>query len=159
MSSRKRQVFDELIDEVRRSQSATDRFDQAVADAIGLNRTDMRCLDVIDREGPIPAGRLADATGLTTGAITTVLDRLERAGHARRVRDAGDRRRVLVELTPEARRHANSFYAEHVALAESLYQRYNEQQLELLLGFVRGSREFNELQAAKLEAETRAGRK
>jgi DNA-binding MarR family transcriptional regulator len=150
MSSRKRQVFEELIDEVRRSQSATDRFDQAVADAIGLNRTDMRCLDVIDREGPIPAGRLADATGLTTGAITTVLDRLERAGHARRVRDAGDRRRVLVELTPEARRHANSFYAEHAALGESLYQRYTEQQLELLLGFVRGSREFNELQAAKL---------
>src|SRR6266540_2135715 len=152
MSSRKRQIFEELIDEVRRSQSATDRFDQAVADAIGLNRTDMRCLDVIDREGPIPAGRLADATGLTTGAITTVLDRLERAGHARRVRDAGDRRRVLVELTPEARRHANSFYAEQVALGESLYQRYTEEQLELLLGFVRGSREFNELQAAKLEA-------
>jgi DNA-binding MarR family transcriptional regulator len=159
MSSRKRQVFEELIDEVRRSQSATDRFDQAVADAIGLNRTDMRCLDVIDREGPIPAGRLADATGLTTGAITTVLDRLERAGHARRVRDAGDRRRVLVELTPEARRHANSFYAEHAALGESLYQRYTEEQLELLLGFVRGSREFNELQAATLEAQTRAGRK
>ncbi len=159
MSSRKRQVFEELIDEVRRSQNATDRFDQAVADAIGLNRTDMRCLDVIDREGPIPAGRLADATGLTTGAITTVLDRLERAGHARRVRDAGDRRRVLVELTPEARRHANSFYAEHVALGESLYQRYTEEQLELLLGFVRGSREFNELQAAKLEAQTRVGRK
>jgi DNA-binding MarR family transcriptional regulator len=159
LASRKRQVFEQLIDEVRRSQSATDRFDQAVADAIGLNRTDMRCLDVIDREGPIPAGRLADATGLTTGAITTVLDRLERAGHARRVRDAGDRRRVLVELTPEARRHANSFYAEHAALGESLYQRYTEEQLELLLGFVRGSREFNELQAAKLEGQTRAGRK
>jgi DNA-binding MarR family transcriptional regulator len=158
MSRRKRQVFEELIDEVRRSQSATDRFDQAVADAIGLNRTDMRCLDVIDREGPIPAGRLADATGLTTGAITTVLDRLERAGHARRVRDPDDRRRVLVELTPEAQRHANSFYAEHAALAEGLYQRYTESQLELLLEFVRGSREFNELQAARLEAQTRRER-
>jgi DNA-binding MarR family transcriptional regulator len=158
MSRRKRQVFEELIDEVRRSQSATDRFDQAVADAIGLNRTDMRCLDVIDREGPIPAGRLADATGLTTGAITTVLDRLERAGHARRVRDPDDRRRVLVELTPEAQRHASSFYAEHAALAEGLYQRYTESQLELLLEFVRGSREFNELQAARLEAQTRRER-
>ena len=52
MSRDKRQVFDELIDEVRRSQTATDRFDQAVADALGLNRTDMRCLDVLEREGP-----------------------------------------------------------------------------------------------------------
>ena len=98
----KRQVFDELIDEVRRSQEATARFDQAVADAIGMNRTDMRCLDVLEREGPITAGALAEATGLTSGAMTTALDRLERAGYARRVRDRGDRRRVLVELTPKA---------------------------------------------------------
>ena len=87
MASQKRKLFDELISEVRRSQNATDRFDQAVADAIGINRTDMRCLDVIQREGPVPAGRLAEETGLTTGAITTVLDRLERVGYARRVRD------------------------------------------------------------------------
>jgi DNA-binding MarR family transcriptional regulator len=158
LSSSKRKIFEELIDEVRRSQSATDRFDQAVADALGLNRTDMRCLDVIDREGPIPAGRLAEATGLTTGAITTVLDRLERAGHARRVRDGDDRRRVLVELTPEARQHASSFYGEHAALGERLYSRYTEQELELLLEFVRGSREFNERQAASLEARTRRER-
>jgi len=84
--------------------------DQAVAEAIGLNRTDMRCLDVIQREGPVPAGRLADETGLTTGAITTVLDRLERAGFARRTRDPADRRRVLVELAPEARSGAGDYY-------------------------------------------------
>ena len=91
MTSRKRQIFEELVYEIRRSQAATDRYDEAVADAIGLNRTDMRCLDVIQREGPVPAGRLADETGLTTGAITTVLDRLERAGYAKR--KAGDPRR------------------------------------------------------------------
>ena len=51
MSNRKRQLFEELTLEVRASQSATDRFDQAVADALGLNRTDMRCLDIIDRRG------------------------------------------------------------------------------------------------------------
>jgi DNA-binding MarR family transcriptional regulator len=159
MSNKKRQLFVQLIDEVRRSQSATDRYDQAVADATGINRTDMRCLDVIEREGPVPAGRLAEETGLTTGAITTALDRLERAGHARRVRDPNDRRRVLVELTPEARQNTGRFYGEHAALAERLYKRYTEDQLALLLEFVRGSREFNERQAAKLEAETRAARK
>jgi DNA-binding MarR family transcriptional regulator len=156
MTNDKRAVFDELIGEVRRSQNATDRFDQAVADALGLNRTDMRCLDVLEREGPVPAGRLADATGLTSGAITTVLDRLERADYARRVSDPSDRRRVLVEITPHAREAANSFYASHAALSEQLYQRYTRSQLELLLQFVRQGREFNDEHAALVEEQNRA---
>jgi DNA-binding MarR family transcriptional regulator len=158
VSRHKRAVFEELIGEVRRSQNATDRFDQAVADALGLNRTDMRCLDVLQQEGPVTAGRLAEATGLTTGAMTTALDRLERAGYARRVRDAVDRRRVLVEMTPEALAGAASFYGGHIALSERLYQRYSEAQLELLLEFVREGREFNELQAAQLEQQNRERR-
>jgi DNA-binding MarR family transcriptional regulator len=155
LSSDKRELFEELLTEVRRSQGATDRFDEAVADAVGLNRTDMRCLDVIDREGPVPAGRLADATGLTTGAITTVLDRLERAGYAHRIRDLADRRRVLVEATSRARERVHPFYAPHMALSERLYHRYTRGQIELLLEFVRAGREFNEHQAAKLERHNR----
>jgi DNA-binding MarR family transcriptional regulator len=151
MSRDKHAIFLELIEEVRRSQSATARFDQAVGDALGLNRTDMRCLDTIDREGAVPAGRLAEETGLTSGAITTVIDRLERAGFARRVPDPGDRRRVLVELTPAARDIAQSFYAPHMAEAERLFNRYTLEQLEMLLEFVRNSREFNEREAAALE--------
>jgi DNA-binding MarR family transcriptional regulator len=152
----KRELFAELIDEIRRSQTATDRFDQAVADTLGLNRTDMRCLDVLDREGPQPAGRLAEATGLTTGAITAVVDRLERAGHVRRTRDTADRRRVLVEVTPETQSRARGFYAPHVAERERLYDRYSEADLELLLEFERGRREFNEREAAVLEQRTRS---
>jgi DNA-binding MarR family transcriptional regulator len=158
MSSDKRRVFDELIDEVRRSQNATDRFDQAVADALGLNRTDMRCLDTIEREGPVPAGRLAEATGLTSGAITTALDRLERAGYARRVHDPTDRRRVLVEIAPQARERTYAFYEPHIALSEQLFQRYTQQQLELLHEFVRAGREFNEQHAAQIEQQNRAQR-
>jgi DNA-binding MarR family transcriptional regulator len=147
----KRRIFEELLDEVRQSQLATDRFDQAVADTLGLNRTDMRCLDVLDREGPVTAGRLAGATGLTSGAITTAIDRLERGGFARRLADPADRRRVLVELTPEVRAHAGSFYAEHAKAAEQLYHRYTEEQLRMLRDFVRGSRELNERAAERLE--------
>jgi len=150
----KRQVFEELIDEIRRSQNATDRFDHAVADALGLNRTDMRCLDVLEREGPVTAGRLAEATGLTTGAMTTALDRLERAGYASRTRDLADRRRVLVATTAQAR-DAGRYYGEHVAQSERLYQRYTEAQLEMLLEFVREGREFNEQQALELEQQNR----
>jgi DNA-binding MarR family transcriptional regulator len=155
MSRDKRQVFDELIYEIRRSQEATQRFDEAVAEAAGLNRTDMRCLDVLGLEGPVTAGRLAEATGLTSGAMTTALDRLERAGYARRVRDTADRRRVLVEVTPLALEGAQRFYSEHMAESERIYQRYTEDQLELLLEFVRDGRLFNEEHAARLEAQTR----
>ena len=118
----------------------------------------MRCLDALEREGSVTAGRLAQATGLTSGAMTTALDRLERAGFARRVRDASDRRRVLVEITPHATREAGRFYGEHEALSERLYQRYNEQQLELLLQFVREGREFNEGHAERVELENRQRR-
>jgi DNA-binding MarR family transcriptional regulator len=151
MSSRKRELFDRLVYEVRASQAATDRFDQAVADTLGVNRTDLRCIDVLGREGRLTAGDLAAQSGLTTGAITTVVDRLEKAGYARRVRDAGDRRRVYVELTDRIVQDAGPLYAEHTRLGESLYARYTTEQLELLLEFVQRGREFNERKAGELE--------
>ena len=156
MSSHKREIFDQLLAEVRGSQNATARFDQAVADAAGLNRTDMRIIDALDQEGPVPAGRLAEVTGLSSGAMTTALDRLERAGYARRARDTEDRRRVLVELTEQSQT-VHEFYAEHAAYAERLYQRHSLEQLELMLQMFRESREFNERRAAELEAATRSG--
>src|SRR3954454_9276845 len=155
MASDKRRLFDQLIDEIRRSQAATDRYDQAVADAAGINRTDMRCLDVLTREGRVTAGRLAEETGLTAGAMTTALDRLERRGFVRRVRDDADRRRVLVEVLPEAFEGAEDLYAEQIALGERMYRRYTREQLELLLEFTREGRELNERLAAALEQRTR----
>lgn len=152
MSSRKRQLFERLVNEIRASQNATDRFDQAVADTLGMNRTDMRLLDLLEREGRLTAGELASGTGLTTGAITTAIDRLEQAGFARRVRDTGDRRRVYVELVSEAVARTSGLYAEHGRLAEEIYRRYTEDQIELLFEFFARSRDFNERKAAELEA-------
>ena len=71
----------------RAYQTSNDNFDQAIADHLGMNRTDMRCVDLIDQAGGMTAGELARAAGLTTGAVTAVIDRLERAGMARRVAD------------------------------------------------------------------------
>lgn len=155
MSSRKRKLFDELILEVRASQSAQDRFDQAVADLIGINRTDYRVLDLISLEGRVTAGRIAEAAGLTTGAVTTVIDRLERKGLARRVRDESDRRRVLVEMEPGVQERGAEIFREHARLAEDMYRRYTEEQIELLLDFTRSGRILNEREAAKLEARRR----
>jgi DNA-binding MarR family transcriptional regulator len=102
LSRDSREIFAELVTEIRRSQNATARFDRAVADAVGLNLTDMACLDFLGLQGPLTAGRLAELTGLSSGAMTAALDRLEHAGYAVRRRDSGDRRKVLVELTAKA---------------------------------------------------------
>jgi DNA-binding MarR family transcriptional regulator len=83
------------------------------------------------------------------------VDRLERAGYARRIPDIADRRRVLVELTPQAHERVSSFYLPHMALSERLYRRYSREQMLLLLEFVRTSREFNESQAAQVEKQNR----
>jgi DNA-binding MarR family transcriptional regulator len=84
----------------RAYQTSNDNFDQAIADSLGMNRTDMRCIDLIDQAGGMTAGELARAAGLTSGAVTAVIDRLEKAGMARRVADPSDRRRVRIEVTP-----------------------------------------------------------
>src|SRR5687768_7436133 len=85
--------------EARRGGSIGTLHNRAAADLVGMNQTDWDCLDVLDWTGPITAGDLAKRVGLTSGAITGVLDRLEKAGLARRVADPGDRRRVIVEVT------------------------------------------------------------
>jgi DNA-binding MarR family transcriptional regulator len=72
-------------------------FHQAVADELGLYITDHKCMDIIHRFGAMPAGRLGEMTGLTTGAITGMIDRLERAGYVRRANDPKDRRKTIVE--------------------------------------------------------------
>src|SRR5215467_14448614 len=83
--------------EFREMSAATIMFHQAVADRLGMNVTDHKCADILSRTGPITAGELAERTGLTTGAITGVIDRLAKAGFVRRAKDPHDRRRVIIE--------------------------------------------------------------
>ena len=92
-------LVDEMGVELNELRRAGDQLDEAVALQFGLNRTDLRCLGILYRRGRVTAGELAEESGLTPGAITTVLDRLERGGYANRVADPADRRRVLVVLS------------------------------------------------------------
>src|SRR5215218_212917 len=96
----KQELGKELIRLAREHEAANEAFDEVAALKLGVNRTDLRCLNIVENQGPMTAGKLADLSGLTTAAVTAVLDRLERAGYARRVRDQKDRRQVIVELTP-----------------------------------------------------------
>ena len=96
MSSEYRErLIAEVSSCVSEFQDATNAVDQAVADHLGINRTDLQCLGVVTLRGPMTAGALAEACALTSGSVTAVLDRMERAGYLRRTSDPADRRRVL----------------------------------------------------------------
>lgn len=110
-------------------------YSQAVADRLGINTTDLECLDHISR-GPVAAGRLAELTGLTTGAVTGVIDRLERAGLARRERDAADRRKILVMATPAVARCVAPLFEPMERNAMSALSTYRDDELALLLDFL-----------------------
>jgi DNA-binding MarR family transcriptional regulator len=92
-------VIQAINQKFREMSTETIMFHQAVADVLGLHITDHKGLDLIYRYGPMPAGRLAELTGLTTGAITGIIDRLEKAGYVRRVNDPRDRRITIIEPT------------------------------------------------------------
>ncbi|HWJ43086.1 MAG TPA: MarR family transcriptional regulator [Solirubrobacterales bacterium] len=100
-ASPKRQLIGDLIAAFRASGNQDSAFDNLAADRLGVNRTDLHCLNAIENAAGLTAGELAAEVGLTSGAVTGVVDRLERAGYARRVPDPADRRRVKIEVTPE----------------------------------------------------------
>jgi DNA-binding MarR family transcriptional regulator len=150
-------VLSEVTEELRLSGVTNDIADQVVADYLGLNRTDTRCLDIIERLDGVSAGRLASEAGLSTGAVTTVLDRLERAGYARRVQDPGDRRRVLVELTPAARRELQELYAPLTDVTMRQLEGYTTDEVSLVRDFMRDNRRLNEAHAERVRARRRFG--
>ncbi len=150
-------VLSEVAEELRLSGVTHDIADQVVADYLGLNRTDTRCLDIIERLDGVSAGRLASEAGLSTGAVTTVLDRLERAGYACRVQDPGDRRRVLVELTPAARRELQDLYAPLADATMRQLEGYTTDEVGLVRDFMRDNRRLNEAHAERVRVRRRFG--
>jgi len=113
-------------------------FHEVVARTLGLNATDTRCLDLIARAGatPVTAGDLGRATGLTTGAVTGILDRLEKAGMVERARDASDRRKVFVRPRPEAMRRVGALYDGLGAATMKLASSYQTSELEIINDFL-----------------------
>jgi DNA-binding MarR family transcriptional regulator len=124
-------------DEFRQLSTATILFHQAIADRLGMHVTDHKCAELLTRTGPIPAGELAQLTGLTTGAITGVIDRLEKAGFVRRAKDPNDRRRVVVELIPEHVERVMAPLFESVSQTmTNLCATYSTQELAVIRDFI-----------------------
>ena len=151
---------DDLVRDVamhlRLLQQSFDAFDEAAAGRLGLNRTDLRALDlVLAADGPRSAGDLTRALGLSPAATTTVIDRLERAGLVARVRDADNRRRVLVSATDAARTVENDIYRPVGTAGARALGRYGTDELTTILDFLRTARLVQEDQASRIAAEPR----
>jgi DNA-binding MarR family transcriptional regulator len=113
----------------------------ACADLVGLNPSDWECLDVLDWTGPLTAGRLAEHVGLTSGAITGVIDRLVHAGFVRRAPDPDDRRKVVVHLLRDRDRDLGEVFTHLVAAVDELTARYTDDELAAIVDFLRGANE------------------
>src|SRR5436190_3267507 len=138
----KTELIGELISEFRIAGNQDSAFDNLAAERLGVNRTDLHCLNAIENAGGLTAGQLAAETGLTSGAVTGVIDRLERAGFARRVSDPDDRRRVKVEVTPKFYGRADKIWGPLAADWESsLADRFSAEQLERAIEFLRTTNE------------------
>jgi DNA-binding MarR family transcriptional regulator len=140
----KKELIDELISEFRTSGNQDSAFDNLAAERLGLNRTDLHCVNIIENSGGLTAGELAAEAGLTTGAVTGVIDRLERAGYAKRVSDPADRRRVKLEVTPKFYGRADRIWGPVAAdWASRLGWRFTAEELERVIEFLRATNELS----------------
>lgn len=127
-------------------------FSQAVAGRLGIASSDLECLSLVAQSGSLPAGALAEATGLTTGAITGVIDRLERAGYVRREADPKDRRKVMVRALAAVASRVAPLFAPMERAQLAALRKYSDSELTVLLEFFRRAHEGAIAATAELEA-------
>lgn len=153
MADERERMIAELVQQNRLLARQLVRFYDAVADQLGLHVTDLTCLGTLRDRRRATAGELATELGLTTGAVTRMIDRLDRAGFVRRQPDPRDGRRVIVELTPKAEGSVVGLFAGQAArIAESAAE-LSDAQLRFLLGFVRERTDVSREEADRLRRE------
>ena len=139
----KTELIGELISEFRAAGNQDSAFDNLAAERLGLNRTDLHSINIIENSGGLTAGELAKEAGLTSGAVTGVIDRLGQAGYARRVADPADRRRVKLEVTPKFYARADRIWGPVAKdWAARLGGRFTAGELERVVEFLRTTNEL-----------------
>jgi DNA-binding MarR family transcriptional regulator len=140
-----------VLREVRRMTAQSVLISQAVSERFGLSSSDLECLDLALLSGGATAGEFAKVTGLTTGAITGVIDRLERAGYVRRERDPADRRKVIVRARAAMTRRIAPVYDSLQREMTAIWSTYSDEQLALIADFLTRSCDLAVLEIAKLQ--------
>jgi DNA-binding MarR family transcriptional regulator len=147
-----------LLDQGRHMGTAAIMFHQAVADRLGLNPTDHKCLDLMRGSGGATAGELADWTGLTTGAVTGIIDRLERAGFVRREEHPTDRRKVVVRVIPERLPEVGRLFTSLGEAMTALCGHYSEAELRVIVDYLTRSADLFRRETRLLRAGAPDGR-
>jgi DNA-binding HxlR family transcriptional regulator len=154
VSAERHGLENEFLLAMRRTGSIMQLLGQTSAERIGINATDLNCLNIVALTGHMTAGELARQTGLTTASITGVLDRLEEGGFVRRVRDAHDRRRVIVELGyGPGLREIGPTFGPVVKAWRATAAEYSDDELRLLLEFQGKLEKIMREQLARLRGE------
>jgi DNA-binding MarR family transcriptional regulator len=147
-------LLHQLGDLSRVEQQASNLFDERIGEFLGINRTDGRCFDIIARLGRVSAGELANQSGLTTGAVTAVIDRLEGAGYVIRVRDSVDRRKVWVECTPHSTALIETIFGVFDLIGPLMMRHFSDTQVEGITAFLKMSARVNRELAEGLRENT-----
>ena len=152
-----RELLARVTGSLRELSTEIDRLDQAAADRYGLNRTDMRALDIVGRAGPLAPTDLARLLGFTTGGVTTVLDRLERAGYIRRRPASGDRRRLVVEATEATAARDAEVFGALIRQTSDLLASYSDEQLLVIDDFLTRARQLTAAYAGSVSSAGKPG--
>ena len=129
-------LTEEINRQIRQSIAGSILFNQTVADRFGLRLTDTQCLNMLDLLGPVTPKRLAEYTGLTTGGVTVLLDRLERAGYIKREAHPSDRRRLLVRVNPRKLKAVHAMYAGIHKEMASIFNETSDAELQAVAKFL-----------------------
>ncbi|HKA12031.1 MAG TPA: MarR family transcriptional regulator [Candidatus Dormibacteraeota bacterium] len=140
MSPADRPLVEAVLAELRALAAEIDRLDRLAADRYGLNRTDLHSLEIVGSSGGLTPTDLAQALGFTTGGVTTVIDRLERAGYARRRPDPGDRRRVVVEPTELTAERDAEVFGQLILSTQQIAATYTDAELAVIRDFLERNR-------------------
>ncbi len=140
----------QAIQELRGLSAAVQLFTQAAAEQMGINPTDLQCLNVIHQLGTPTAGEVAARIGVTSGSMTGVIDRLERAGYVERLADPADRRRVRLRPTAKAGEQAARLFLPQLQSMSEAYAAYGPADLRLIIDFMERTRQMLAEQTSRL---------
>lgn len=154
--SRAKRFMEVFAESGRELSTATIAFHGAVAERLGLHITDHKALGILHEHGPMPAGRLGELTGLTTGSVTALIDRLEAAGYVSRERDPDDRRKVIVApaLDDARLREIQGLFGHLVRAFAKHLPEYSDEEAQLIVDFTRRSVAALREATASLRTET-----
>jgi DNA-binding MarR family transcriptional regulator len=133
-----KEMIERIFSAIRGVGDQAERTRDVVAEVLGLHKTDLAGVDFLyAKQRPCTAGELSKGTGLSSGATTTLIDRLERAGFATREDDPNDRRRQMVRLSNRASAHCEAIYDPIRKDLFKLWSSYSVYDLEIIEGFLK----------------------